>query len=143
MNSHLGIRSDRAVQHMEDPETVLYEIVRVTKPGGVVVISEPNWETLTIDSQQKRFDTPHRSLNVRLTDVKVTAFPFVLTDYSTADRIWGLQRHAQQACEAGVITANELLLWHEELSELDRRRHFFTSTVGFLAIGRKLRDNPS
>jgi len=152
-----GVLSDRAVQHMDDPETAIREIVRVTRPGGVVVISEPDWETLMIDSQRR--DLTRRVANYMadravkqgwigrqlwrifkqsgLSEVKVTAFPFIITDYTTADRIWGLQRHARQACENSVITEAEMLAWHNELAELDRQEHFFSSTVGFLAFGRK------
>lgn len=152
-----AVRSDRAVQHMDDPPRAIREIVRVTRPGGVIVISEPDWETLTIDSQNR--DLTRRIANYMtdravkqgwmgrqlwrifqeagLNEVRVTAFPFIITDYTTADRIWGLQRHAREACEHAVITESEMASWHKELAELDGKKQFFSSTVGFLAFGRK------
>src|SRR5438093_9414654 len=139
-------RCDRAVQHMDNPEPAIREIIRVTRRGGIVVVSEPDWETLTIDSQNR--DLTRRIANYMsdravkqgwigrqlwrilknsgLREVKVTAFPFIITDYTTADRIWGLQRHARQACENAVITESEMVAWQEELIELDRRQQFFS-----------------
>jgi ubiquinone/menaquinone biosynthesis C-methylase UbiE len=152
-----AVRSDRAVQHMDDPEAAIREMVRVTRPNGIVMISEPDWETLTVDSANRHLTrrianfmadraVKHGWIGRQLwrilkesglEEVKVTAFPFIITDYTTADRIWGLQRHARQACEHAVISESERLAWHNELCERDREKHFFSSTVGFLAFGRK------
>ena len=38
-----GVRIDRALQHIEDPEEAVAEMVRVTRPGGRIVAAEPDW----------------------------------------------------------------------------------------------------
>jgi SAM-dependent methyltransferase len=43
-------RVDRVLQHVAEPEAVLAELARVTRRGGRVVITEPDWDTLIIDS---------------------------------------------------------------------------------------------
>jgi ubiquinone/menaquinone biosynthesis C-methylase UbiE len=43
-------RAHRVYMHLEDPRRALEEAVRVVAPGGAVVISEPDWGTLTIDA---------------------------------------------------------------------------------------------
>jgi ubiquinone/menaquinone biosynthesis C-methylase UbiE len=39
-------RSERTLQHLEDPARVVSELARVTRPGGVVLVNEPDWGTL-------------------------------------------------------------------------------------------------
>jgi ubiquinone/menaquinone biosynthesis C-methylase UbiE len=41
---------DRVLQHVEQPERVLHEAFRITRPGGRVVCAEPDWGTFSIDS---------------------------------------------------------------------------------------------
>lgn len=44
-----GVRTDRMLQHVADPEGALRELGRVLRPGGAVVLAEPDQGTLTID----------------------------------------------------------------------------------------------
>ncbi|MFZ5868639.1 MAG: methyltransferase domain-containing protein [Thermodesulfobacteriota bacterium] len=45
-----GIRVDRTLQHVQDPQRVISEMVRVLKPGGWLVCAEPDWSTFVIDA---------------------------------------------------------------------------------------------
>ena len=45
-------RSDRVLQHMLDPERAFVELLRVTQPGGRVVLIDGDWATLSIDPDE-------------------------------------------------------------------------------------------
>ncbi len=40
------VRADRVVQHLEEPGVALEEMVRVVRPGGFVVLADPDQDTL-------------------------------------------------------------------------------------------------
>jgi len=156
-NSFDGCRSDRAVQHMDNPERAVAEMVRVLRPAKLLVITEPDWETLVIDPGQRSIT--RRVANflcdqcVRegwigrrlwamyqrsgLIEISVNAEAFILTDLVSADRIWGLRRHALRAQQAGVISTAEMDAWWRELEAAHACGQFFSATVGFMARGRK------
>jgi SAM-dependent methyltransferase len=43
-------RVERVLMHADEPRAVLGELARVTRPAGRVVVTEPDWDTLIVDS---------------------------------------------------------------------------------------------
>jgi ubiquinone/menaquinone biosynthesis C-methylase UbiE len=47
-------RAARPPEHLPDPGRVLQEMVRVTRPGGWIVMFDFDWDTLIIDHPDKQ-----------------------------------------------------------------------------------------
>jgi ubiquinone/menaquinone biosynthesis C-methylase UbiE len=155
-NTFDGCRADQVFQHVGDPRKGVSEVIRVARPGARIVICDPDWETLTIDSTNK--EVTRKIINYRcdafssgwigrrlgglfkslgLADVFVNADVFVITNLSLADRFWRLRQTAERASKAGAISEQDASDWVSQLEEADRNGLFFGTVTGFAAVGQK------
>ena len=152
-----GCRSDRAFQHFADTSLALREMIRVARSGGRIVVSDPDWETLTLDSPDRALtrrivqfvaDTfvrhgwmgrqlPRLFRQQGLAAVEVDTAVVTLDNFEVADRLWGLTRNAERCRDAGFITAEEMASWLGGLSAADDSSAFFGAHVGFVVSGRR------
>ncbi|NJP92507.1 methyltransferase domain-containing protein [Nonomuraea sp. FMUSA5-5] len=142
-------RTDRVLQHVADPTRVLAELRRVARPGARIVMAEPDWEGLLIDSPQPamsrglvRFLTTEiirnpaigrglarlcREAGLVVRSV-ITAAP-VFRDFTTADHLFGLRRNVARAIDAGYLT-QDAEEWIDDLSS----QPFLASALLFLVV---------
>lgn len=45
-----GCRAERVLLHVDSPATLIQEMARVLRPGGVMAVFEPDWGTLEVES---------------------------------------------------------------------------------------------
>jgi SAM-dependent methyltransferase len=129
-------RADRVLQHVEDPEGCLAEMVRVCRRGGRVVAADPDQETLSITVpgipremtdriKRLRRDVGYRNgrlvatlpaafTRVGLTDVSVDAFPLVLTN---AEEAFGLPGWPRLWRERGGFSDEEIEAWEHATTQ--------------------------
>ncbi|MFS8103677.1 methyltransferase domain-containing protein [Lentzea alba] len=145
-------RMDRALQHVADPAAVLAELHRALKPGGLLRIAEPDWDSLVVDgdlemnrafnrfvcSTMVRNATIGRQLarlarqaGFEVEDVR-SAAP-VFHDFEQADKILAFTRNTQRAVNAGAIDRADGDRWLAELAAGD----FFAAPLMFLLAARK------
>lgn len=150
-NSLGGVRCDRVLYHLHQPERALAEAVRVTSPGGRIVCTHPDYESMMIDvpgapehlvalTKSTRIELNYRSgtvprrlpkmlLDLGVTDVHTEMFTVVVEDID--DSTYALPRWLRQWRDAGAVDVSdgELQAWDEAL-EAGRRdgRSSFTLT---------------
>jgi len=156
-NSVNSCRADRVFQHLARSEAALFEMIRVVKRGsGRIVIVDPDWETLTVDSDYKeitreiliyRCDFTTNPWSGRklyamfkraaLADVSIIPFVPWFTDYKTANSIFELETSAKVAASKGLISESDSERWISDLMDRSEKGLFFASVCGFLAAGTK------
>lgn len=157
-NSFDGCRADRLFMHIENRQQALAEMVRVTRPKGRVLVREPDWNTLIVDH-------PNRALTRKILNPhfdKVIRHPFtggelyrlfhhaglegitvadistlLLTDFSTANQLYGLVPAATQAKEQMPQLSAQISTWLKDLQQADQAGMFFSAVTGFTVVGHK------
>lgn len=147
-------RADRIFMHLESPPRALAEMVRVTRPGGRVLIYEVDFETLTVDLPDRVLTRrivntwcdgfrngwlgrhiPALFREAGLQDVRITPATLWLR-YPVAMQMVG-PATVERACAAGFLTHAEGESWLQQLQERYEAGLLFCTLTGFLVLGRK------
>jgi ubiquinone/menaquinone biosynthesis C-methylase UbiE len=142
-------RADKVLHHVADPARVLAEMTRVVRPGGRVVVSDADYETLVVTAPDRALTRrilhhfadglPHgwigrelRGLfrDAGIEDVAVHPFVAVVTEYD--EDVLRLSEKAEAA-----VSPAEAAAWLASLDALDRAGRFFCALTVLTVVGRK------
>ena len=153
-----AVRAERVLQHLEDPEAALREMLRVTKPGGKLLLMDPDHGQagLAVDepAQRRVFEAARRSLlsmivnshsGVRLRGMLMRAglsevrqltrvFEVPHEDFSKTFFLHDLLDAAVAREEIARADAKEFV---EALARREREGLFFAYAMGYAVSGTK------
>jgi ubiquinone/menaquinone biosynthesis C-methylase UbiE len=149
-------RADRVLMFLPDPQLAVAEMARVLRPGGRLVLTEPDWDTLVVAAvdhdltravaRQIGDSAPNGRIGRALADLAraapvrvdlAEAWSLLLDDFDTADRLWQLSAMTAAAVQRGIVTAAAGGAWLADLRERGAAGRFFCSVTGFGVRGVK------
>ncbi|WFE25967.1 methyltransferase domain-containing protein [Solwaraspora sp. WMMD791] len=145
-------RTDRVLQHLADPGQAVAELRRVVRPGGLVALADPDWDTLAIDAVDTATSRAYtrfivsdvvrnadvgRRLGRLLADagfevVAVDATVAMFRDYREAEAVLRMPAVARHAWQSGVLDEASARSWLASLTD----GPFLAVVMFFTAIGR-------
>jgi len=150
-----GCRAERVLQHCDNPEQVLSEMVRVIRPGGCIVVVDVDYDSMITSLTnhvlarkltQAKCDVvrngwigrqlPGLFRRCGLTDIRV--FPTVLyyTDFDPEDSYWEFLFTLGQQLD--ILAADDITKIRDDMQRLSERGEYFDFGVFFSVVGRKL-----
>jgi len=155
-NSFDGVRAERILIHLEDPQAAIAEMVRVTRPGGHLVTMDADWDTLLLDAPDR--DLTRKVLNLvsdairnnwiarqvpgifkhmGLQDVTTGAGTLIMQEFPLFDHVVHLSETIEHAVTTGLLDPQEIEPWRAALEERGRQGLFFGAMTGLVTVGRK------
>jgi ubiquinone/menaquinone biosynthesis C-methylase UbiE len=147
-------RADRVFMFLNDPARALAELVRVTKPGGRIVITEGDLGSHMIDAQDvattravlaalsDRSPTGWIGRRLRalfveagLRDIEFEAIPILSTSYTEWNHRMGVEPFVLRAIEAGGLARDKTLAWLADLRARDAQGRFTASALLYTVAG--------
>lgn len=149
-------RAERILQHVDDPEALFREMVRVTRPGGRIVVADTDYSSVSVDTKCLDVEWTLRKIRAdrlkngyagrqlyglfrkyALDELHVEAFPVVVTNYHLARYFSQAESVEKDAIQSGLLSQEDIDRLHEDLEQLNRRQNFFGYAVMVMVAGTK------
>lgn len=151
-----GVRSERVFQHLKDRQTALTEMMRVTKPGGRIVITDADLGMTAITGTDRFLtrrvidfqnddtlngwsgrELPGLFHQVGLTNIEIVPFVLQMDNFRVFDAIMNMSKDLKYAQSQGILTAEDISTWIDDIVALNDRQEFFAAVVVFSVKGQR------
>ncbi|KAF2077228.1 hypothetical protein CYY_001482 [Polysphondylium violaceum] len=153
-----AIRCERLLQHVPSPDQVISEMVRVTKSGGRIVVTDVDWSSTTI-SIPKSIEKINRIIlnevifnahptigiqlkgrmkkNPQIENIELFAQCLYTDSLNMADEFLWLGERGKMAVSQGLISEEEYNLWRETIEQMEEEGSFVFTMNIFTVSGSK------
>jgi SAM-dependent methyltransferase len=147
-------RADRVLMFLHGPQRALSELVRVTRPGGRICVTEGDIGTHGIDATDVMTTrtmlaalsdrSPHgwigrrlraMCLDTGLIDVDLRLVPILSTSYTEWNDRLGVESQAAIAVTEGQLTETAAASWLDDLRTRDDNGRFIATALLFVVTG--------
>ena len=154
-----GCRADRLFHHLCEPDRALRELIRVTRPGGRIVLFDPDFDASVITSADTavtrqvvhaicdRVRAGAESRNhlacmrrAGLADIVVIPKTFLFLDYALGEQMLGIESAVQGLVDQGAVDQAAADLWLGDLKQRAKDSAYLSMILGFTVAGRKVAD---
>jgi ubiquinone/menaquinone biosynthesis C-methylase UbiE len=154
-------RADRTLQHLAQPDLALGEMVRVTRRGGRVVVTESRWGLVAPSLDREVTDRVLRVIATEkervnwvgyrlrsmfeqagLTDVCEVSHDSTVCEHDDLFRFTNLQWSVDTAVRAGAVTRAQANAWRDCLGTLVTRGEAFAVVIILHVTGTKPSTSP-
>jgi SAM-dependent methyltransferase len=151
------VNCSRVLLHLHHPRTAITEMARVLAPGGRVMIWEPDFDAIMIDSEDLAIARAVRNAltsglrhpdmgrrlarllvdaGLELADVTVRAGP-VASGLQHVQQQFHVFDHLDTAVREGSVTAARAAAWREQIQAADAQGHAVVTPVAFRVTAAK------
>jgi ubiquinone/menaquinone biosynthesis C-methylase UbiE len=152
-----GLRAERLIQHLKEPENTFQEIKRVLKKDSPFVVVETDWSSLTFYNEHLLIENKiisyltdkkinngmaARKLTMYMQDagfnnIHLEIFPFIIKSLKEANEYLWIERMIDETATENFITENEKQTFVNALHEADEKQYFACSINVVIASSEK------
>ena len=148
-----GLRTERLIQHLKDPEKVIAEVGRILKKDAPFVIIETDWHSLSFYTE---FIDVQKKLNMYLTeakinngfaaqnlvsylqfvgfrDIKFQIHPFLVNTLQEANEYFWIEKMIKEASDQGYLAIDESKAFYGVLQKADNG-HYFACSINLVLV---------